>query len=222
VGPVWLEGVDINRYAYGLNDPVNKSDPNGHEIEDGIDSARDLRRTQKERDEYYRKKVTEYRQGLKNLEKAYDDGMSESTYQDLRLRYEKRIEKFQSKIGRSDEQVKKEFISEFGQAAFDLAISRLAGGVGGKLGISGAPPLRKLHPDSSLSPSSLSYWRGKPTNEIIESLMPGKSQPLRVKPDGTVMDGNTRLKVLEERGIDINSLPREMFRPRNDTAPWEN
>lgn len=27
----WLEGVDINRYAYGNNDPVNKSDPNGHE-----------------------------------------------------------------------------------------------------------------------------------------------------------------------------------------------
>jgi len=25
-----LKGVDINRYAYALNDPVNKSDPNGH------------------------------------------------------------------------------------------------------------------------------------------------------------------------------------------------
>jgi hypothetical protein len=26
-----LPGVDINRYAYGLNDPINKSDPNGHD-----------------------------------------------------------------------------------------------------------------------------------------------------------------------------------------------
>lgn len=27
----WLAGVDINRYAYGNNDPVNRSDPNGHD-----------------------------------------------------------------------------------------------------------------------------------------------------------------------------------------------
>jgi hypothetical protein len=26
----WLQGVDINRYAYGQNDPINSSDPNGH------------------------------------------------------------------------------------------------------------------------------------------------------------------------------------------------
>lgn len=27
----WLQGVDINRYAYGANDPINQSDPNGHQ-----------------------------------------------------------------------------------------------------------------------------------------------------------------------------------------------
>jgi hypothetical protein len=27
----WLAGVDVNRYAYGLNDPINQSDPNGHD-----------------------------------------------------------------------------------------------------------------------------------------------------------------------------------------------
>lgn len=32
-----LEGVGTNRYAYALNDPVNKSDPNGHYIESLID-----------------------------------------------------------------------------------------------------------------------------------------------------------------------------------------
>jgi hypothetical protein len=30
----WLDGVDINRYAYGNNDPVNQSDPNGHQHDD--------------------------------------------------------------------------------------------------------------------------------------------------------------------------------------------
>lgn len=34
-----LEGVGTNRYAYAQNDPVNKSDPNGHIIETGWDAA---------------------------------------------------------------------------------------------------------------------------------------------------------------------------------------
>jgi RHS repeat-associated protein len=29
-----LPGVDVNRYAYALNDPINLSDPNGHSIDD--------------------------------------------------------------------------------------------------------------------------------------------------------------------------------------------
>jgi RHS repeat-associated protein len=29
-----IAGVDINRYAYALNDPINKSDPNGHQVTD--------------------------------------------------------------------------------------------------------------------------------------------------------------------------------------------
>jgi len=30
-----------------------------------------------------------------------------------------------------------------------------------------------------------------------------------VKPDGTVMQGNTRVKVLEERGYPVNDLERD-------------
>ncbi len=30
-----LAGVGTNRYAYAGNDPVNKSDPNGHQTQDG-------------------------------------------------------------------------------------------------------------------------------------------------------------------------------------------
>jgi hypothetical protein len=43
----------------------------------------------------------------------------------------------------------------------------------------------------------------------VDSLRPGALQPLIVKPDGTVVQGNTRVKVLEERGYPINDLPRE-------------
>jgi hypothetical protein len=46
----WKDGVDVNRYAYGANDPINKSDPNGHCTGggrddadcDGVDDFRDL------------------------------------------------------------------------------------------------------------------------------------------------------------------------------------
>jgi hypothetical protein len=37
----------------------------------------------------------------------------------------------------------------------------------------------------------------------------GLAESLRVKPDGRIMNGNTRIKVLEERGYDTDSLPRE-------------
>jgi hypothetical protein len=75
------------------------------------------------------------------------------------------------------------------------------------------PPLKRLHPDSTLESGSnkfsLEYWRKQKTEDIVESLKPGRRDSLKVKPDGTVMDGNTRIKALEERGYDVNSLPRE-------------
>jgi hypothetical protein len=59
----------------------------------------------------------------------------------------------------------------------------------------------------------LRRWRQKSTEEIIQCLEPrvGNQEALTVKPDGTVVQGNTRTKVLEERGVDVNSLPRAPF-----------
>jgi hypothetical protein len=46
------------------------------------------------------------------------------------------------------------------------------------------------------------------TDDIVRSLQPGAERPLTVKPDGRIFEGNTRILILEERGFDINSLPR--------------
>jgi hypothetical protein len=81
------------------------------------------------------------------------------------------------------------------------------------------PPLRPLHPDSSLSPSGLDYWRKKPTQEIIDSLRPGGAEPLMAKPDGTMINGHHRIKVLRERGVDVDGLPREVYAPDTSTFP---
>ncbi|HEX8068510.1 MAG TPA: hypothetical protein VF546_01065 [Pyrinomonadaceae bacterium] len=75
------------------------------------------------------------------------------------------------------------------------------------------PPLRRIHPDETLETGagrfSLAYWRQRETAAIVESLRPGQSEALRVKPDGRILDGNVRIKVLEERGFDVDSLERE-------------
>jgi hypothetical protein len=77
------------------------------------------------------------------------------------------------------------------------------------------PPLRRIHSDQTLESGSnrfaLEYWRRQPTENIVQSLRPGNAETLKVKPDGRVMNGNIRIKVLEERGFDINSLPREVL-----------
>jgi hypothetical protein len=58
---------------------------------------------------------------------------------------------------------------------------------------------------------ALEYWRKQPTEDIVSSLQPGQPEALDVKFDGRIMNGNTRIKVLEERGFDVNSLPREVL-----------
>jgi hypothetical protein len=73
------------------------------------------------------------------------------------------------------------------------------------------PPLRRIHSDQTLETGAnriaLEYWRKKTTDDIIKSLAPGQPESLKVKPDGRVMNGNTRIKVLEEHGEDVDSLP---------------
>jgi RHS repeat-associated protein len=103
------------------------------------------------------------------------------------------------------------------------------GGSGGKdkkTDEDGQPPLKRLHKDSTYEQGSakgaLEDQRRRSTEDIIDSLKPGQKEPLIVKEDGTVMQGNTRIKVLEERGIDVDKLPRTphenlLYKPNRGT-----
>jgi hypothetical protein len=73
------------------------------------------------------------------------------------------------------------------------------------------PPLAPLHPDEKLIPSKLEKYRRLTTDELIESLRPGQVGALKARPDGTMTDGHHRVKVLRERGIDVDALPREVI-----------
>lgn len=78
------------------------------------------------------------------------------------------------------------------------------------------PPLQRIHADEILRSGtgrfSLEYWRLRSTEEIVKSLRPGKLESLKVKADGRILNGNIRIKVLEERGFEVNELEREIIR----------
>ena len=76
------------------------------------------------------------------------------------------------------------------------------------------PLLKSLHPDSSLSRAKLDQFDKLSNRELVDSLKPGQPGALKAKPDGTMIDGHHRIKILQNRGIDVNSLPREII-PEN-------
>ncbi len=78
------------------------------------------------------------------------------------------------------------------------------------------PSLKRIHSDATITSGSnrfsYDFWRQQVTDDIVQSLRPGADEALRSKPDGRIIHGNTRIKVLEERGFDVNALPREVIR----------
>ena len=71
-------------------------------------------------------------------------------------------------------------------------------------------PLRLLHSEATLSRVKLGQFRRLSTVELIESLEPGRLGALKARPDGTVLDGHHRIVVLRERGVTVDTLPREV------------
>jgi len=71
------------------------------------------------------------------------------------------------------------------------------------------PELRPLHPDSSLSQAKLEPFNRISTEILEHSLQPGRKDSLKVRPDGTILDGHHRIKILRSRGVDVDALPRE-------------
>ena len=75
-------------------------------------------------------------------------------------------------------------------------------------------PLKPLHQDSTLISSKLCQYRLLSNEVLIQSLEPGNEGSLKVRPDGTMLDGHHRIAILRERGVDVNRLPREVIPKR--------
>ena len=74
------------------------------------------------------------------------------------------------------------------------------------------PPLSPLHPDETLLLLKLEQFRRLSTEELCQSLASGQPGSLKARTDGTIVDGHHRVKVLRERGINVDRLPREIVR----------
>jgi hypothetical protein len=72
------------------------------------------------------------------------------------------------------------------------------------------PSLRPLHLTSVLSPAKLNQYARLTTETLIQSLEPGRPGSLKVRPDGTIIDGHHRISILRSRGIDVDQLPRDI------------
>jgi hypothetical protein len=73
------------------------------------------------------------------------------------------------------------------------------------------PGLRFLHSENLLNAVKLALFRRLSTEALKSSLLPGEPGSMKVRPDGTVLDGHHRLSILVERDEDIHSLPREIM-----------
>ena len=72
------------------------------------------------------------------------------------------------------------------------------------------PPLKPLHPDETLIPLKLKQMARMATEVLVQSLQPGQKDALKARPDGTILDGHHRLRILRSRGLNIDALPREI------------
>ena len=78
------------------------------------------------------------------------------------------------------------------------------------------PPLKPLHSDSALKQAKLEAMEKLTTETIKRSLIPGNQHSLKTRPDGTILDGHHRVEVLRRRGVDVNSLSREVILRKDD------
>lgn len=76
---------------------------------------------------------------------------------------------------------------------------------------SNLPPLKPLHADSSLIGLKLDKYGKLSDHELIDSLKPGQQGSLKVRSDGTIVDGHHRIKILRDRDVDVDALPREII-----------
>jgi hypothetical protein len=77
------------------------------------------------------------------------------------------------------------------------------------------PPLKSLHPSTSLIPVKLAQLERLSTDALCRSLLTAPRDCLKTRADGTLLDGHHRIHILRQRGVDVDTLPREIIMKEN-------
>lgn len=72
-------------------------------------------------------------------------------------------------------------------------------------------PLKPLHSDTVLVVAKLGQFDQVSTEILLQTLFPGQKDSLKARPDGTILDGIHRIKVLRSRGVEVDALPRDII-----------
>jgi hypothetical protein len=83
--------------------------------------------------------------------------------------------------------------------------------------VPGGPPLKFLHSAETLNPGKIEHFARWSTAQLRASLKPGEPGSLKVRPDGTILDGHHRIKVLADRGENVDTLPREIIEKSDES-----
>ncbi|MFZ2990696.1 RHS repeat-associated core domain-containing protein, partial [Ideonella sp.] len=188
VRPDAATGGNFNRYWYANNSPYRYTDPDG------------------------RLSWEEFKEGVSSWWESSKAGFQSASVQDTA---EKSLQAIGPGIGalgkiggvlkvEATAAAKIETAAAGTAAAGAKAITQNSG--------NGLPALQRIHSTETLTTGSAKYGTESinkmSTEEIVKSLRPGSAEPLKVKPDGRIFDGNTRVFILEQRGYDVNNLPR--------------
>lgn len=73
------------------------------------------------------------------------------------------------------------------------------------------PPLTFLHSESALNAAKLRNFDRLTTDVLLASLALDQLGCLKTRPDGTILDGHHRISILRIRGVEVDSLPRNVM-----------
>ncbi|MGQ3236446.1 RHS repeat-associated core domain-containing protein [Shinella sp.] len=140
-----IEGVGTNRYAYADNDPINKSDPNGHIFE----NLADFFSSQEDRDARNEAAAKDAQDALDHNAESYRDGkIGAAQFEVNKADFEKMQERYKSRVGRSDAEI----LTELGLEGLGV--------LGAKGGVSVPKSVDRVMPELG---SKLDFLLGKVT-----------------------------------------------------------
>jgi hypothetical protein len=82
-----------------------------------------------------------------------------------------------------------------------------------------SPPLKPLHSSETLNNAKLTELGRLGTDVLTKTLVPGQAHSLKARPDGTMLVGHHRIAILRARGVDVDSLPRDIIPAQAEENP---